>query len=194
MGTELTVQPLPPPDSEGIDPMSHFIDTINEILEYALHDREDSDMVGLTINNDHNVGDRAVGISFSRKDQLSAEAIWAVFEKVIQSNARFNVLDRLTIQIHAVRMPSGSGGTKAKGRPLSVMAHLKRSIVEVKSEQNCLAHALIIAKTRLDKDPDYKAYSQGRKIRPVVQNLLQTTKIDLKNGGDCGIREISRTF
>jgi hypothetical protein len=67
-----------------------------------------------------------VGISFRRKDQLSAEAIWAVFEKVIQSNARFNALDRLTRQIQAVRMPFGSGGTKAKGRPLSVMAHLKK--------------------------------------------------------------------
>jgi hypothetical protein len=99
--------------------MSHFIDTINEILDYAMYDREDSDMVGFTINNDHNVVDRAVGISLRRKDQLSAEATWAVFEKVIHSNARFNALDRLTIQIHGVRMPSGSGGTKSKGRPIS---------------------------------------------------------------------------
>jgi hypothetical protein len=147
-------------------------------------------MVGLTITNDQNVGDKAVGISFRRKDQLSAESVWAVFEKVIQSNARFNALDRLTIQIHAVRMPSGSGSTKAKGRPLSVMAHLKRSIVEVKSKQTCLAHALIIAKARLDKDPDNKAYSQGRKIQPVVQTLLQTTGISLLNGG--GITELEK--
>jgi hypothetical protein len=39
-------------------------------------------MVGLTISNDQNVGDKAVGISFRRKDQLSAEAILAVFQKV----------------------------------------------------------------------------------------------------------------
>jgi hypothetical protein len=74
-----------------------------------------SDMVGLTISNDHNVGDKAVGISFRWKDQLSAESIWVVFQKVIQSNARFNALDKLTIEIHAVRMPSGSGFAKAKG-------------------------------------------------------------------------------
>jgi hypothetical protein len=40
-----------------------------------------------------------------------------------------------------------------------------------------------MAKARLDKDPEYKAYSQGRKIRLVVQNLLQVTGIDLQNGG-----------
>jgi hypothetical protein len=32
-----------------------------------------------------------------------------------------------------------------KGRPLSVMAQIKRSIIEVKAETNCLAHALRIA-------------------------------------------------
>jgi hypothetical protein len=72
------------------------------------------------------------------------------------------------------------------------MAHLKRSIVEVKSEKNCLAHALIIAKARLDKNPDYKAYRQGRKIRPVVQTLLQTMGISFKNGG--GVSEFEKIF
>jgi hypothetical protein len=47
---------------------------------YAPYDRSDSDMVGLTISNDENVGDKAVGISFRRKEQLSEEAIWAVFQ------------------------------------------------------------------------------------------------------------------
>jgi hypothetical protein len=37
-------------------------------------------------------------------------------------------------------------GDKSKGCPLSVMAHLKRSFVEVKALENCLAHAIIIAK------------------------------------------------
>jgi hypothetical protein len=36
----------------------------------------------------------------------------------------------------------------------------------------------------------YKAYRQGRKIRPVVDNLLATTGIDLTNGG--GIPELMK--
>jgi len=87
-------------------------------------------------------------------------------------------------------MPVGFGRVKSKGRPLSVMAHLKRSIIEVKAGTNCLAHDLIIAIARLTNDPNYKAYLQGPRILPEVQHLLQTTGIDLQNGG--GINEIQR--
>ena len=80
-------------------------------------------------------------------------------------------------------MPAGFAYViKTKGRPLSVMAHLKESIVEVKAEENYLAHAIIIAIAKVDKDANYKAYRQGRKIRPVVQSLLQETGIHLTRG------------
>jgi len=80
-------------------------------------------------------------------------------------------------------MPLGFGknAITCRGRLLSVMAHLKKRIVEVKAEENCLAHALVIAIATMDKDPTYKAYTQGRKIRPLVQNLLESTGIDLSN-------------
>jgi hypothetical protein len=83
--------------------------------------------------------DKAIGISFRRRDQLSEDVIWSVFEKVAQSNARFNALDSLNVEVHSVRMPVGFDGVKTKGRQLSIMAHLKSSIVEVKAEENCLA-------------------------------------------------------
>jgi len=85
-------------------------------------------------------------------------------------------------------MPLGLGGIKTLGRPLSVMAYLK-NIVQVKAESNCLAHALIIAVAKVDNYANYKAYRQGRKIRSVVQNLLQETGIDLTNGA--GIPELN---
>jgi hypothetical protein len=70
------------------------------------------------------------------------------------------------------------------------MAHLKKSIIEVKTETNCLPHALIITIGQITNDPDYTAYRKGRKIRSVVDNLLATTGINLRNGG--GIPEIER--
>jgi hypothetical protein len=89
-------------------------------------------MVGLTIRNQENKNDRPIGFRFRRKDQISGEVIWSVFEKVSQSNSRFNALDKLVIDVHSVKMPVGFGrGIKTKGRPLSVMAHLKKSTVEV---------------------------------------------------------------
>jgi len=142
-------------------------------------------MVGITIKNQLNQNDKPIGISFRRKDQLSGEVIWSVFEKVSQSNARFNALDMLVVTVNSVTMSVGYGkhAIKSMGRPLSVMAHLKRSIVEVKAEENCLAHALIIAISRVENDVNYKAYRRGRKIRPVVEALLQQTGIDLTGGG-----------
>jgi hypothetical protein len=70
-------------------------------------------------------------------------------------------------------MPAGFGKRPetSKGRSLNVMIHLKRSIVEVKTE-NCLAHALVIAIARVTNDPDYKAYRHGWKILPKVRELL----------------------
>jgi len=57
-------------------------------------------------------------------------------------------------------MPIGFGKNvlKSRDRPLSVVAHLKRCFVKVKAEENCLAHALVIAIAKVDKDPNYKAY------------------------------------
>jgi len=66
----------------------------------------------------------------------------------------------------------------------------RKSIVEVKTEQNCLAHALVIAITKVDNDPNYKAYRQGRKIRPVALTLFETIGIYLFKGA--GIPKLVR--
>jgi hypothetical protein len=83
-------------------------------------------MVGVTIRNEDNQTDSAIGLSFRRKDQINGEVIGSVFEKVSQSNARFNAMDKLVVELHVVRMPVGFGRVTTKGRPLSVMEHLKK--------------------------------------------------------------------
>jgi hypothetical protein len=57
-------------------------------------------MVGIAIRNGVTQYYRAVCISFRRRDQLSTDVIWRVFEKLAQSNARINALDSLTIIVH----------------------------------------------------------------------------------------------
>ena len=78
-----------------------------------------------------------------------------------------------------------------KGKSLTVLAHLKKIIVKVKSETNCLAHALIIAIAIITNDGNYKSYHDGRKIGPVVRQLLESTGINLDQGG---VSENSRYF
>jgi len=113
-------------------------------------------MVGVTIHNEVNLLDKAIGISFRRKDQLSEEVIWSVFSKVAQSNARYNAMDRLIVVVQSVKMPVGFGwSVSSRGQPLDVAVHVIHSIIRVKSDTDCLAHALIIAFVRLENDPDY---------------------------------------
>jgi len=101
-GTQLSVRLLPPPPD--YDPVTHFLDSMSDLFEYALRKCNESDMVRVTISNEVNVQDKHIGISFSRKVQLSEEVIWSMFEKVAQSNTRFNAVDILVV-IHSVRMP-----------------------------------------------------------------------------------------
>jgi hypothetical protein len=154
---------------------------VNDLFEYALRNAGDSDMVGITIRNEVDQNDKPIGISFRRKDQLSEDVIWSVFEKVSQSNSRYNALNRLVVTVHSVKMPVGFGrrALNTMGRPIFVVAHFKRSIIEVKAEDNCLAHALMIAIARVNNDSNYNSYHRGDKIRPAVENLLATTGIDL---------------
>ena len=89
--------------------------------------------------------------------------------------------------VHSVRMPMGLGKRRMKrmSRPLSVMAHLKRSVVEVNVSENCLSHAIIISIAKVENYLNYKAYVQGRKIRPDVQKLLTETGLEVSE--DAGI-------
>ena len=66
------------------------------------------------------------------------------------------------------------------------MTHLKKSIIQVKADENCLAHALIIAIARFEKDQNYDSYRRGFRIIPKVNHLLQTAGVNLTNGGVIG--------
>ena len=112
-----------------------------------------------------------------------------VWEKVTQSNSRFNALNTLVFEVHTVKTHVGFGGVKKIGRPLATLAHLKKSIVRVKSETNCLAHTLIIPIAKITNDSNYESYHKGRKLDPLVNELLETTGLNVDKGS-----ENSRSF
>ena len=191
VGTELTVRLLPPPQGDDYDAVTHFQACVTDLFDYALRNCRDSDMVGLTIRNEINIQEKAIGIRFRRKDQLSEEVIWSVFNKVAQSNARFNALDKLVVLVHSIKMPVvfGKQGGRSKGKPLANMVNLKRSIIEVKTKTNCLAHALIITIARITKDPNFIAYRRG--IRYVKRfKIYYTQQVSVYNTG--GVSQNSR--
>jgi hypothetical protein len=62
---------------------------------------DDADMVGLVVRNLEKEKDKPAGFSYRRKDQVSGDVIWSVFEEVSQSNSRFNALDKLIIEVNS---------------------------------------------------------------------------------------------
>ena len=80
VGPQIAVRILPP--SSNVDPVTHFLATVNDLYEHVLQNVSNSDMVWMTIHNQVNQSDKPIGISFRRKDQLSGDVIWSVFEKV----------------------------------------------------------------------------------------------------------------
>ena len=64
-GTLLPVRLLPPPPD--FNPITHFLDSMSDLFEYALRNCNESDVVGVTISNEVNVQDKPIGISFRRK-------------------------------------------------------------------------------------------------------------------------------
>jgi hypothetical protein len=61
-------------------------------------------------------------------------------------------------------MPAGNGGVKIKGSSISVLSAIEKSIV-VKAAFLCLAHALVIAMARVNNDPKYVSYKNGRCLK-----------------------------
>jgi len=119
---------------------------MNYLFEHASQNLSDSDMVGITIQNRVNQNDKPIEIRFIRKDKLAGYVIWSVFEKVSHFNSRFNALEKLIVTVYSVGMPVSFGSViKSRGRQLSIMAQLKRSVVHVTAEYYSLASALIIA-------------------------------------------------
>jgi len=127
VGRRITARLITP--SYNSAPVTYFLASVSDLIEHVLRDVSESDMVGITIRNQVNQNDKSIGKVFSQKDQLSADVIWSVFGNVSQSNSRFNALETVVVTVHSVRMPVGFGkrAIKSRGRPLSVMAHLKTS-------------------------------------------------------------------
>ena len=126
--TQLVVRLLPP--SDPIDLVSHFLARINDLFRHALQNLSESDMVRITIQKRENQNYKPIGIIFRPKEQLAADVILSLVQKVSKSNARFNALDKFIMTVHSVMMAVGFSKLAIKSRalPLSVVAHLQTSV------------------------------------------------------------------
>ena len=94
---------------EEQQPTAYLKECITALTNYLVDELGDSYLVGLRIRNTENVQVKVVGISFRRRDQLNPDLFCDILSKVIQSNARFGLTDRLDVHLCHVRMLAGNG-------------------------------------------------------------------------------------
>jgi len=66
LGTHWKVRLNQPPETSLPDPVTHFVDSVNNLFDRVLEDVGDADMVGITIHNEVNQSDKPIGFSFRR--------------------------------------------------------------------------------------------------------------------------------
>ena len=106
------------------------------MFDHLLENVGDGDMFWFTIHDQVNESDKPIGFSLRRKNQVSTDVMWSVFDNVPQCNSRFNASNTLPVVVHSVKMPVGFGGDGInwKGRTFASLVQLKRSIIEVGAE------------------------------------------------------------
>ena len=130
-----------------------------------------------------------INFPFMAPNRLTTERILAEFERVIQSNKEFRLNDTVEINVIHVSMPVGGKGTERSEVNLEKHLEKKKSIIRIQNDDElCMARALVVAKAKLDDDPQYKSIADHR--RPMqarmARELHHNANVPL---GPCGIEQ-----
>ena len=113
--------------------------------------------------------DRPISLPFLPRDSLTPERFLAAVEKVVQSNDQFTLDDSLNVNVIHVEMPQGSGRKRRDVINLEVYLTKKDCIVQINMCNMCCARAIVVAKAKYDKDPQYKHIAHHQ--RPLQARL-----------------------
>ena len=132
---------------------------------------------------------KTIAFPFKPAQALTTERILSEVQRVVQSNQHFRLNDTVDVNVIHVSMPSGGKGRKRTDVNLEKHLEKKRSVTRIQNKDNlCMARALVVAKAKVDNDPQYKSIVDHRK--PIQTRLAQElhTNADVPLG-PCGIEE-----
>ena len=168
-----------------------FHDRLQEVFQQILDETiggvPPQDQVHLILHS--NQLEYPITFPFMAPERLTTERILAEIQRVIQSNQEFQLNDTVDVNVIHVSMPSGGKGSKRSEINLEKHLEKKRSIVRIQNGDNlCMARALVVAKAKVDNDPQYKFVADYRKPQQtrLAQELHQNAGVPL---GPCGIEE-----
>ncbi len=118
--------------------------------------------------------------------------VLAKFEKVIQSNRDFRLNDSVSVDVTTVEMPHGGKVTKRANINLEKHLTKKRSIILIQNKDElCLARASIVARAKIDNDPQYMSivnHTRAMQTR-LARELHQKASVPL---GSCSMEEVKQ--
>ena len=153
-----------------------FINVFSDVEIASLHELHEifqqvlDKIVGGVLPQDHvrfllhsDQLDKPIHFLFMPAERLTTEHILAKFEQVIQSNQEFRLNDTVEINVIHVSIPIGNKRSKRSKVNLEKHLEKKRTIVRIRNDDNsCMAQALVVAKAKLDDDPQYKSIVDNR--------------------------------
>lgn len=103
-GIEVNVRMTVPPPAR--DPARLFASSVDDMFEYSLRDIDPGDMVGISVHNEDNQQFMTIRLRYRRKNQISGDVLWSVFQKVTQSKANYQATDTISSLGQDVRWTS----------------------------------------------------------------------------------------
>ena len=135
---------------------------------------------------------KPIAFPFVAPQDLTTERILSEFQRVIQSNREFRLNDTVDVNVIHVSLPSGGKGGKRTSLNLEKHLEKKRSVIRIQNnDELCMARALVVAKAKLDTNPQYKSIVDHR--RPMQTRLAQELHTNAGvPSGPCGIEEAKK--
>ena len=130
-----------------------------------------------------------IAFPFKPAQALTTERILSEVQRVVQSNQHFRLNDTVDVNVIHVSMPLGGKGRKRTEMNLEKHLEKKRAVVRIQNTDDlCMARALVVAKAKIDEDPQYKSIVDHR--RPMQTRMAQELQTNAAVPlGPCGIEE-----
>jgi hypothetical protein len=174
--------------------LSEYHERLHEIfqslLDEVIRGVPPHDQVGFVLHSSQL--ENPISFPFMPRELLTTERVLAEFERVIQSNRHFHLNDSVDVNVVHVEMPHGVKGTKRSEINLEKHLTKKHSIIRIRNnDQLCLARPLVVAKAKIDNDPQYTSivnHCRAFQTR-LAQELHKKAAVPL---GPCGLDEVKQ--
>ena len=187
-GTDYTITMRPNVPRGNI--MQFMSQAMTSILERITRDMEPTDLVRFILQSPDL--SYPISLPFMPLHALTSERVLGEIEKVLQSFEEIQMNSPMQINIIHVVLPNG-GARLRKKRAVRVTESLikKKSVILIKNKDDlCCARAIVVAKAKLDSNPNWNSIRQGCPIQAQEAHELHDKAGVPKE--TCGIPEIKK--